>query len=54
MISNEILIGLMPFTSKIAFLLSNITEKYLGVPVYYHNPHTLGEEIYTILIKFSL
>ena len=52
MISNEILIGLMPFTSKIAFLLSNITEKYLGVPVYYHNPHTLGEEIYTILIKF--
>lgn len=42
----------MPFASKIAYLLSRITEPYLNMPIYFQNPKKLSEELITILIKF--
>ena len=52
MISNETIIGLMPFANKIALLLSDVIEPYVGFRIYYHHAHSYYEEIVTLIIMF--
>ena len=52
MLTNELIVGLMPFGTKIAYLLSRITEPYFDTPIYFQDPKKLNEELITILIKF--
>ena len=49
---NETVVSLMPFATKIAFLLSDVIEPHLGFRIYYHHPHSFYEDVVTLIVMF--
>ncbi len=49
---NQTIISLMPFTNKIALLISDLIEPYFGFRIYYHHAHSTPEEVVSLIIKF--